>query len=156
MVQTFRSFFLNNVWLINLYPPFWGAGIKMMKQWNNDESIGFKVRLSLHFWNRNFSGTQFGGSLYSMCDPWYVFIMSIYFGEDYILWDRSAEIEYVRPGRTAVFGTFEIQKDHLERIRNEMNKGEKFFEFSTTLLDKKGEEIASVTKKVYIKPKLQN
>lgn len=152
-----RQFFLNHVWLINFYPPFLGAGIKMKKFWKDHDKIGFEVRLKLRFWNKNFAGTQFGGSLYSMCDPWYVFILAIYLGnDDYVLWDRSAEIEYIRPGKTDVTGIFEVDSATLQEIKNKIEEGEKFYRFETYLKDKDGEKIALVKKEVYIRPKSEN
>ena len=53
--------------LLNLYPPFLGAGIRVRRL-----EHGYETRLTVRFYNRNYWGTAFGGSLYSMCDPFFV------------------------------------------------------------------------------------
>ncbi len=58
--------------LVNLYPPYLGAGVRV--SYPKDDDYRITVRMGLHFWNKNLFGTQFGGSLYSMCDPHFVFI----------------------------------------------------------------------------------
>jgi len=53
--------------VFNLWPPFWGAGIKVARiapDWKQVE-----VRLRLGLTNRNYVGVHFGGSLYAMTDP---------------------------------------------------------------------------------------
>ena len=41
------------------------------------------------FWNTNYVGSHFGGSLYSMTDPFYMFIPSEHLKKDHIIWDKS-------------------------------------------------------------------
>ena len=62
--------------------------------------------MRLTSWNRNFVGTHFGGSLYSMCDPFFVLILSAALGRDYVVWDKAAAIRFLRPGRGTVKATF--------------------------------------------------
>ncbi len=52
--------------LWNFWPPFFGAGIHVRSV--TDDLRHFEVSLKLHFWNKNFFGTQYGGSLFSMTD----------------------------------------------------------------------------------------
>ena len=51
---------------INVWPPFFGAGIRV--KWSPDNKA-VDVEMKLRFWNRNYVGTHYGGSLYSMADP---------------------------------------------------------------------------------------
>lgn len=53
-------------WMLNLYPPYLGAGIRVQSISPDLRSV--KVAMKLTRWNRNYVGTQFGGSLYSMVD----------------------------------------------------------------------------------------
>ena len=52
---------------LNWYPPWIGAGIRITDMQPDFRKA--RVTMPLTFYNRNFVGTQFGGSLYSMCDP---------------------------------------------------------------------------------------
>jgi hypothetical protein len=73
---------------INLYPPFLGMGIKVRSF--SEDHTRFEVELRQKWYNRNLFGTHFGGCLYSMTDPFFVFIVTMNLGKDYIVWDKSA------------------------------------------------------------------
>ena len=51
----------------NLYFPYLGAGIRCTRVM--DDYTELDVRMKLTWYNRNYVGTQFGGSLYAMTDP---------------------------------------------------------------------------------------
>ena len=73
--------------LLGLYPPYLGAGVSVTHV-AADLSV-VEVELKLSAWNRNFVGTQFGGSLYSMCDPFFMLMLMMQLGEGYLVWDKS-------------------------------------------------------------------
>jgi uncharacterized protein DUF4442 len=52
---------------LGLYPPYLGAGIRVTRVSHDFREID--VQMGLRWWNRNYVGTHFGGSLYSMIDP---------------------------------------------------------------------------------------
>lgn len=103
--------------LINLWPPYLGAGIRVTRI--SDDLRTFEVRMKLRWYNRNYVGTQFGGSLYSMCDPFYMLILMHGLGRGYEVWDKAAKIRFRRPGRTTVHATFHVPDEEIERIRRE-------------------------------------
>jgi len=137
--------------LINWYPPYLGAGIKA----EYDESDhSYKVRMKLKFFNRNFVNTQFGGSMYSMCDPFFMFLLMERLGSDYIVWDRSAGIKFLKPGKGKISARFHIPEETYEEIINKTETGEKFIPvFKTEIKDEKENIIALVEKELYIKKK---
>ena len=55
---------------INSYAPYVGAGIKV-EHVDLDQGLCV-VSMGLNALNKNIVGTQFGGSLYSMIDPFYM------------------------------------------------------------------------------------
>src|SRR2546429_7301474 len=59
---------------INLYPPYLGASVRVTHI--SDDFRRVEVEMPLRFYNRNYFGTHFGGSLYSMCDPFYVLMLA--------------------------------------------------------------------------------
>ena len=95
--------------LINLYPPYLGAGISVRAL--NQEETSLEVSMKLRSWNQNYVGTHFGGSLYSMCDPWFMLVLIKELGAEYLVWDKAASIRFVRPGKGRVRAVFEISKD---------------------------------------------
>ena len=136
--------------LINLYPPLLGAGIRVRKF----DELTVRVEMKLTVLNRNIVGTHFGGSLYSMCDPWFMLILMRALGTDYIVWDKSASIQFLQPGRGTVTGTFHIPQERIEEIRNQADKGQKVEPvFSVDVLDAGGQAIARVEKLLYIRKK---
>jgi acyl-coenzyme A thioesterase PaaI-like protein len=100
---------------VNLYPPFLGAGIRVTYPKGDPHSI--VVRLGLHWWNKNLFGTQFGGSLYAMCDPFFVFIVLRNLGPGYIVWDKAVRIEFLKPGRGRVTGRYHVPPEEIARVK---------------------------------------
>jgi len=141
--------------LINFYPPLFFAGIRLKEINNNATQL--IVRMRLNIFNRNMFGTHFGGSLYAMCDPFYVFIIASHLKNDYIIWDKSACIQFVKPGKGKVQAIFEIPKAELDIIKNEVDSGlKKNFFFETVVTDEQKNIVAKVKKEVYIRKKREN
>lgn len=135
---------------INWYPPYLFSGIKVI-DYSNDFKF-FKVRLKLTWYNRNLIGTAFGGSLYSMCDPFFMFILITNLGNDYIVWDKFAHIEFVKPGKGNVFATFSLTSTEIEGIKAKVDSvGKHVFEFPCEVRDGSGNLIASLNKGVYVR-----
>lgn len=141
-----------NIRLINLYPPYLGSGISVKAV--NKEFTSITVQLKMHWYNRNAVGTHFGGSLYSMCDPFYMFILMEHLGKDYIVWDKAASIKFKKPGLKTVMATFEISKEQITAIKAQVDKeGKGDFTFTTTINGENGEVVSEVEKVVYVRNK---
>ncbi len=137
---------------INFYPPFLGMGIKVRSF--ADDFTRFEVQLRERWWNRNLYGTHFGGSLFAMADPFYMFVVAMNFGDGYIVWDKSAAIDFLKPGRGIVTGIFEISPQKLAAMRDEVDEhGKRTFHFETDLVNEQGEAVAHVNKEVYVRRK---
>ena len=139
--------------LINWYPPYIGAGIKMT--YLSKDFKKCKVRMKLRWWNKNVVGTHFGGSLYAMVDPFYVLmLMRILNIKEYIIWDKAATIHFRKPGKSTVFATFEIsdaQINHIKKVVDENGKSD--FTFHVNVVDPEGITIAEVEKVIYVRKK---
>jgi acyl-coenzyme A thioesterase PaaI-like protein len=137
---------------INWYPPYLGAGIRVRSF--RDDFTRFEVELRARWYNRNLFGTHFGGALYSMCDPFFVFIVTMNLGSGYIVWDKSAGIEFLKPAKGTILGAFEIDKERLEEIRAEVDTlGKNTYHFEADLLDEAGQVVARVSKEIYVRAK---
>ena len=131
--------------LLRFYPPYFGAGVRIVHV-ENDLSV-LEVEMRLSGWNRNFVGTQFGGSLYSMCDPFFMLMLMMQLGEGYVVWDKSASIDFLRPGRGRVKARFELPRERVEQLRAETDAEGKINPgFEVTVVDEKGEAVARVRK----------
>ena len=138
-------------WL-NLWPPFFGAGIKVTRLDSDWRAID--VEMKLRFFNRNYVGTHYGGSLYSMTDPFYMLMLIENLGRDYIVWDKAASIRFRRPGRGRVTAAFRITEQQLDDIRQQLQTEEKNEPtFTVEVKDDSGEVIAIIEKVIQVKKK---
>lgn len=147
---------MNSFWLrlrqrfINIYPPLLGAGIRARQIDERTTSVEMK----LTWLNRNLVGVHFGGSLYAMCDPWYMLILIRLLGNDYIVWDKAASTRFVSPGRGTVTATFHIPPERVDQIRADADRdGKTEPTFLVDVLDEQGKVIAHVEKLLYIRRK---
>ncbi|HXL39003.1 MAG TPA: DUF4442 domain-containing protein [Myxococcales bacterium] len=138
--------------LMRFYPPYLGAGVSVTRV-AKDLSV-LEVEMKLAHWNRNFVGTQFGGSLYSMCDPFFMLMLMMQLGDGYVVWDKSASIEFLKPGRGKVKARFELPRMRIEEVRAEADlKGKISPVFEVTVVDSQGEPVARVRKVLSVRRK---
>ena len=135
---------------LNLYPPYLFAGIRVTAidpAWRE-----LHVSMKLRWFNRNAVGTHFGGNLYSMVDPHPMLLLMQALGSDYVVWDKSAEIQFHKPGRGRVHSVVRITDEALEKIRLETEGGDAYRpRFELAVLDEDGDSVATVTKVLHVR-----
>lgn len=137
---------------INLWPPFFFSGIKLTELSNDWRHA--RVELRLRPWNRNYVGTQFGGSLFSMTDPFWMLLILHQLGRDYIVWDRAGEISFENPGRGHVYATFDVTPEIVAELRAAAASGEKVLRwYETEVKSADGTVVARVRKQIYVRLK---
>ena len=137
---------------MNLWPPFLFSGIHVTHLGQDWRSA--RVALRLRAWNRNYVGTQFGGSLFAMTDPYWMLLVLHALPRDYIVWDKAAGIEFVKPGRGTVHAEFHLDDATIDEIKAAAAGGEKVLRwFDTDVIDDDGEVVARVRKQLYIRLK---
>ena len=138
--------------LLRFYPPYLGAGISAKHI--NEDMTSITVQMKMRFWNRNYVGTHFGGSLYSMCDPWYMFILLEHLGTDCVVWDKGAEIDFVSPGKGTMTAVFEIDHQTIDQLREQVQDNQKLLPvFHTSVIDEDGKVVATLKKTLYVRKK---
>jgi acyl-coenzyme A thioesterase PaaI-like protein len=138
--------------VMNLWPPFLFAGIRVLDIGADWRSA--RVALRLRWYNRNYVGTQFGGSLFAMTDPFWMILVMRGLGRDYIVWDKAGEIDFVAPGRETVYATFRVDDALLDEIRAATADGAKYLRWCETVVCTPGGEIvARVRKQLYVRRK---
>ncbi len=138
--------------LLNLYPPYLGAGVRVRHVSPDFREI--VVEMPLRFFNRNYVGTHFGGSLYAMVDPFYMLMLIKNLGPDYIVWDKAASIEFVKPGRGTVRAHFRLDEKVLDEIKEKVKDGGKYLPtFTVPVVDRHGDVVARVEKVLYVRKK---
>src|SRR3546814_6230699 len=111
-----------------------------------------RVELRQRWYNRNFGGTHFGCSLFAMTDPFWMIMTMQALGDGYIVWDKAATIEFVKPGRGTVVAEFRLDDTVLEQIRAATAGGDKHLHwFETPVRDAGGDTVALVRKQVYVR-----
>jgi hypothetical protein len=135
---------------INMWPPFLGAGIHVKSM---DPALrAIDVEMKLRFWNRNYVGTHYGGSLYSMVDPFLMVMLIENLGPDYVVWDKAATIRFKKPGRGKMSAAFRLSDEQLYQIRRDAALQRKLEPtFSVEIRDESGEVVAEVEKLIYIR-----
>ncbi len=139
---------------LNLWTPYLGAGVKI--EYIKKDFKEIKVSMKLKFYNKNIMHTHFGGSLYSMVDPHIMLMLMELLGKEYIVWDKSATIDFIKPGKTKVQAIMNISDDLLTEIKEKTKNGEKYLpEFNINITDENQNIVAKVKKVLYIKKKLK-
>src|SRR5690606_23376406 len=107
-----------------------------------------------HWYNSNAVGTHFGGSLYAMVDPHYMLMLMRVLGTEYIVWDKAANIDFVKPGKGRVSATMTLSDAEIARIKQATADGEKDLPvYRLVITDESGDTVAEVDKTLYIRKK---
>jgi len=137
---------------MNIWPPLFFAGIRI-----TDLSSDFKtarVQLTLRPWNKNAVGSHFGGSLFSMTDPFYMLMILAQLGNDYLVWDKAADIDFIKPGKGKVFADFSINQKLIDDIIAKTANGEKYLpQIPVYIKDEEGDIVATLNRTLYIRRK---
>lgn len=137
---------------VNLWPPFLGAGIRVVRIEPDMKAVD--IEMKLRWWNANYVGTQFGGSLFAMTDPFYMLMLMANLGGDYIVWDKAASIRYRKPGQGTVRAEFRLSDAALDDIREKLKTLPKYEPvFRVEVKDEQGTVIAEVEKMLHVRRK---
>jgi hypothetical protein len=138
--------------LMWLWPPYLGSGISVKEM--NEDLTRIVVQLKHRWWSQNYVGTQYGGSLFSMTDPFYMLMLLEHLGKQYIVWDKAGGIRYKKPGKGIVYATFELSKEKIAEIKKAADENPKTEPmFLVEIKDIEGNVVAEVDRLVYVKRK---
>ncbi|MEK6256072.1 MAG: DUF4442 domain-containing protein [Chloroflexota bacterium] len=136
----------------NIFPGFRGTGGRVT--YLSSDYLEIHVKLPLNWRTRNLVGTIFGGSIYGSIDPFYMVMFMNALGSDYIVWDKSARIQFKRPGRSMLTAKFIIAPAELRELKAELNaKGKVERNYVVELIDQEGQVCAVVDKHLYFRKK---
>ena len=89
-----------------------------------------------------------------MTDPFYMLMIMKNLGSQYIVWDKSSEIEYVSPGKATVFAEFFVSDSDLDEIKREVENNGKYLKwFDVDIKTADGTLVAIVKKQIYVRKK---
>jgi acyl-coenzyme A thioesterase PaaI-like protein len=137
-------------WLMNCWPTFRFVGIRVREIAADFSYV--RVTLTLRLLNRNYVGTAFGGSLFSMTDPFCMIMLMRRLGPGHLVWDKAASITFIKPGRGTITCEFKFDDAEIARVRELLKASEKIEPvYTIDLLDQQGVLVAQVQKTVYIR-----
>ena len=150
MSESLRSRFYR--WGFNLFPAYCATGARITYIARDFREV--RVKLPLSWQTRNYVGTIFGGSMYAAVDPVYMLMLIKSLGSDYVVWDKSACINFKKPGRTTLFARFVLDDKEIEAIRSELAHSHSVDRtYHVDLTDREGVIHATVDKVVYVRLK---
>jgi acyl-coenzyme A thioesterase PaaI-like protein len=149
--QLFKTPWLFKTYL-NLWGPYRGAGIRVTEVAPDFGRIVVELRALRT--NRNAVGTHFGGSLYAMCDPFYMLMFISRLGQGYVIWDKAASIDFERPGKGTVRAVFTLTPEDDAKVRRETENGARYTPtFVVEVMDEQGQRVARIEKVLYFRRK---
>ncbi len=139
--------------VMNSWPPYLGAGVGI-EEISEDWKL-IRVGMKLRWYNKNYVRSHFGGSLFSMVDPFFMLMLMANLGKDYVVWDSSSKIKFIQPGRGKVTANFQLDEERLLGLRAKGASGEKMLEkFRVDIVNEQGSPVARVYKTLYVRKKL--
>ena len=147
---------LKRAWLfkliLNIWPPFLLTGIHIT--YLSSDFRQAKVEMRMRWWNKNFVGSHFGGSIFAMTDPFYMLLLMANLGDKYLVWDKFADIDYIKPGYGTLTAEFEITDDIITDIKRNTASGEKYLPiYVVRVKDKHSDTVALLNRTLYIRKK---
>ena len=114
--------------------------------------MNVRIKIRLNYKNRNYVNSIFGGSMFSAVDPIPMVQLMNIIGDDYVVWDKSAEVYFKRPAREHLYADFSISSEELDTIKERVvQENEIEFPKKTLLTNKSGTVVyCEVIKKLYI------
>ncbi|WP_443939172.1 DUF4442 domain-containing protein [Pedobacter sp. MW01-1-1] len=140
-------------WVMRFYPPLFFQRIWVKKFDDNFRSCTVKISKSM--WNKNYNGSIFGGTIYAATDPFYALLFDQLLqrrGFKVRVWLKSASINYLKPGRSALYFTIRVSDEMLNEAEHTLNTVGKFVKaYPMEITNKSGELCATVMNEVYIR-----
>lgn len=121
----------------------------------SEDLLYVKIKLPISYKNRNYVNSIFGGSLFSAVDPIPMVQLINLIGDDYVVWDKSAEVFFKRPAKENLYAEFTYTQPELNAIKEQVKKEHEIEIVKTTqLTDRSGKKLfCEVRKTIYIADK---
>ena len=90
-----------------------------------------------------------------MTDPVYSMLLMGILGDAYAVWDRGAQITFIKPGKGRVYTDIHLSQGQLNEILSATENGHKHFpRFRINIMDGEGALIAEVERTLYVRKKI--
>ncbi len=118
----------------------------------SQDVLKVRIKLPISYKNKNYVNSIFGGSMFSAVDPVPMVQLINLIGDDYVVWDKSAEIFFKRPARENLYADFIYTLEELDEIKNRVEQEDEIDIIKTTFLTNKDQTkvYCEVRKTIYI------
>ena len=140
-------------WLMRLYPPMLFQRIWVKRIHKDFRGVDIKINKCL--FTNNLGNSIFGGTLFSATDPFYALLFGQIMqhkGYKITVWLKSAQINYLLPGRTDLHYTISITNQMIEEAELALKTVGKFINtYPIEVFNTSGELCVKATNEVYIR-----
>ena len=137
-------------WRFNMLPSYRGTG-----GWSTYLAADWRevhVKVPLNLWTRNYVGTTFCGSLYAAVAPFYMAMIALNLGTQFLVWDKNVTIHFLKPGRSTLYARFKLETDTLAAIQADLEaKRSTEHVFPIVLADADGVPHVTFEETIYIR-----
>ncbi len=138
--------------IFNIFPSYRRTGGRV--KFISADMHEIHVQLGLRWTTRNYVGSVFGGSMFGALDPIYMIQFIQILGKNYVVWDKSGEIKFLRPIKKQVSARFLVMPELIEYIKHKVaSDNEMEIDMTACFEDKDGVKYAEMTKRLYIADK---
>ena len=122
----------------------------------SEDLLKISIKIPISYKNRNYVNSIFGGSMFSAVDPIPMVQLIYLLGDDYVVWDKSAEIFFKRPAKENLFAESTYTLDELEEIRKQVALQNEFEIIKATKLTNRDQSVVycEVKKTIYVADKV--
>jgi hypothetical protein len=136
--------------VFNLFPAYRGTGARV--RYIAEDWSRVQVVIPRNWRTRNLVGTTFGGSIYGAVDPIYMVMLKRRLGSAFTVWDKSAEIEFRKPGESKLYADFDLPTAEIREIRTALDRGESMDRvYEVDVVDNDGVVHATCEKTLYVR-----
>ncbi|WP_439025404.1 DUF4442 domain-containing protein [Haloarchaeobius sp. DT45] len=133
----------------NLWPSYRGTGGRV--RYIADDWQEIRIRIPQSWRTRNYMGTTFGGSIYGACDPMFAMMLIKTLPDEYVVWDKSAEVRFKKPGTEDLYARFRISDEELAAIQSALEEQDSIDrEYTADVVAADGTVHATVEKTVHV------
>jgi len=123
----------------NLSPMYRRTSAKVL--YISEDFSKIKIKLPYSYKNANYVNTIFGGSMFSAVDPFPMTQLMNLIGDDYVVWDKAAEIFFRRPAKEDLYAEFTYTSEELNEIKQKAKEDNEFEIVKKTKLTNKDKSI---------------
>ncbi|MEQ8812656.1 MAG: DUF4442 domain-containing protein [Imperialibacter sp.] len=137
----------------NLSPMYRRSTAKIVHVSNDLMEVSIKLPIS--YKNRNYVNSIFGGSMFAAVDPIPMVQLMNLIGDDFVVWDKSAQIFFKRPARENIYADFTYSLEEVDEIRSKVRLENEIEIIKTTSLTNRDKSIVycEVKKTIYVADK---